>query len=88
MRSFVFAAAIGVATLWTIQLSGPASAQAQQQTFPRLQALPLSSRDALTNWLQRDCSVGLRGSATAEPDGDPRGRRGGVDRGLPARAYT
>ena len=43
MRNFVFAAAVGVAALWTIQLSGPASAQAQQQTFPRLQALPLSS---------------------------------------------
>lgn len=64
MRSFVFAAAVGVAAIWMTQLSGPASAQAQQQTFPRLQALPLSSRDALTNWLQRDCSVGLTGNAT------------------------
>jgi hypothetical protein len=82
MRSFFLAAAVGVAALGAIQLSGPAPAQAQQQTFPRLQALPPSSRDALTDWLQRDCSVGLTASITAGLIAIP-----GVDEAVLIEAY-
>lgn len=82
MRSLFLAAAVGIAALGTMQLSGPALAQAQEQTFPRFQALPASSRAALTDWLQRDCSVGLTANDTASLIAIP-----GVDEAVLIEAY-
>ena len=62
---FFLATAVGILALGTLPLTGTAVAQAQQQTFPRFQALPPTSRVALIDWLQRDCSVGLTANVTA-----------------------
>ena len=83
MRSFLFAATVGIVALGTIQLCGPAAlAQGQQQALPRLQALSPSSRNALTSWLRRDCSVGLTGDAATSLIAIP-----GVDEAVLIEAY-